>query len=184
VQSSPSKRLIGKPFQKGRSGNPAGRPKGSGTAEIKALLRPHDRLLVQKLKDLLSHEEGKVQMEALKLAFAYRWGKPTEQVPTDGESSESEWEAESMTEDEIKRLQWIATGGKPEDYRSEDHAVSAGPPPPSPSPIAPAKWSTTPTPPPPLSPPSGAPSKDDPLQGCTPDERRTAVLAAVGYLPP
>jgi hypothetical protein len=66
-------------FTKGISGNPKGRPKGSlNLPEVRKLLAPHSATFEAKLLELLNHEDGRVQMEALKLGYAYLYGKPLE----------------------------------------------------------------------------------------------------------
>ena len=42
------------------------------------MLARHSATFEAKLLELLNHEDGRVQMEALKLGYAYLWGKPLE----------------------------------------------------------------------------------------------------------
>lgn len=67
---------IGKPFPKGKSGNPGGRPK-----KLRFRLREHDAEAEKAL--LMGVKEG--DATCLKLFFAYRHGLPSQKVEHGGE---------------------------------------------------------------------------------------------------
>ena len=71
-----TKRLPGRPWPKGVSGNPGGRPKG--TAALRSKLNGAARQIVDALLDALKDPDGRVRLEAIKIAFAYLYGKPSE----------------------------------------------------------------------------------------------------------
>lgn len=79
---SNGKRVVGRPFKKGQSGNPTGRPKGKRTL-IKKLTEDGESL-IQKLVDAAFRRDEFIriahrdQLAAVKLLMEYLWGKPTQ----------------------------------------------------------------------------------------------------------
>src|SRR5438105_2423731 len=76
-----ARRAPGRPFQKGVSGNPGGRPK---SAVLRALLEPHRRKMVATLLQLMRHaDKDGTRLEAVKVMLAYLDGKPDAIGPND-----------------------------------------------------------------------------------------------------
>lgn len=70
----------GKPFRKGQSGNPAGRP--SGYAEFKEKCRAKDDKALNALESALGDPDHAVA--AAKVLLEFGWGKPAQSVEVSG----------------------------------------------------------------------------------------------------
>lgn len=84
----PPLRQIGRPFPKGKSGNPGGRPKE--LAELRELLREAGALpmVVGRLLDEI-HNNGEHAIKACELVAAYLCGKPTQALELTGGDGEA-----------------------------------------------------------------------------------------------
>ena len=76
------RRAGGRPFKKGQSGNPTGRPKV--IAWLRDLCQQHAPDAVQTLVDCLDDEDGRVRVAAANALLDRGYGKPV-QALTDGE---------------------------------------------------------------------------------------------------
>lgn len=74
VSAQNSKKTVGKPFKKGISGNPGGRPKTPEWFKEKSAIAQ------AKILELMSCGDEKVEFQAAALILAYSFGKPTEHV--------------------------------------------------------------------------------------------------------
>jgi hypothetical protein len=79
-----TKRVVGRPFQKGQSGNPGGRPKA--IAEVIALAREMTTEAMLALKDIaLKGESEAARVSALNAILDRGWGKPSQDVKMEGD---------------------------------------------------------------------------------------------------
>lgn len=67
-----AKRIPGRPFKKGESGNPGGRPKTPELFKEKTLEAQ------KKIIELMDSDDEKIALQAAQLILAYSLGKPTE----------------------------------------------------------------------------------------------------------
>jgi hypothetical protein len=74
------KRTVGRPFQKGQSGNPGGKPRK--LAGIEALAQQHADKAIEALVEAL---DGKDRVPAAALLLAYGFGKPRMPIEHSGE---------------------------------------------------------------------------------------------------
>lgn len=63
--------MVGRPFKKGQSGNPGGRPKG-----IAALARQHTDKAIEVLANALDNEDARVRVTAAEKLLDRGYGKP------------------------------------------------------------------------------------------------------------
>lgn len=71
----------GRPFQKGQSGNPGGRPKDSfELIEMRALAKDLSKRAVERLGQMLDHDDGRVVVAAAKEILDRAYGKPTQVI--------------------------------------------------------------------------------------------------------
>ena len=75
---------IGKPFQKGRSGNPGGRPKV--VAEVKELARAHTREAIETLVSIMSNPKAApaARVSAANALLDRGYGKPPQHITGEG----------------------------------------------------------------------------------------------------
>ena len=64
----------GRPFPKGSSGNPKGRPKEYG--DLKALAREHTQAAIERLEFWLQSDDARASVQAAGILLDRGWGKP------------------------------------------------------------------------------------------------------------
>lgn len=83
-------------FKPGQSGNPKGRPKGSGNHVERCRIWA-DKFGWSKLEAMTSCGDPKIELEAMKLLIAYGCGKPTEHHEVNATVTLESLLAESLT---------------------------------------------------------------------------------------
>src|SRR5215211_3967901 len=77
--------MVGRPFEKGQSGNPGGRPKA--VAEVRDLARQHTPEAIATLAKIMTEGTSEAARIAAATAMLDRgWGKPTQPIAGDDEA--------------------------------------------------------------------------------------------------
>lgn len=81
-----AKRRPGRPFQKGQSGNPGGRPKIS--EDVKEAARAHTQKAIETLVNVLDFgDSSAAKVRAAEALLNRGWGTPTQSISVDPESA-------------------------------------------------------------------------------------------------
>src|SRR6476660_5591312 len=100
---------IGKPFQKGRSGNPCGRPKV--VAEVKELARKHTAKAIETLVSIMDNPKAApaARVSAANALLDRGYGKPPQHITGEGGPSF----VVRLPEPAKNAEEWLATVNKP-----------------------------------------------------------------------
>jgi hypothetical protein len=82
--SGTSARGPGRPFEKGRSGNPGGRPKLEG--EIRKLAQKHGPNALKRLVELMKSSNERVAVAAAQAVLDRAYGKPPQGLHIEGDN--------------------------------------------------------------------------------------------------
>jgi len=107
------KKARGKPFIAGHSGNPRGRPKGSGTSkDLRLMAREYTELALDTLVEICGNpdEKGAARATAAGMILDRGWGKAPQTVVIDGEVDVAGLDNTRL--DEITRRELAAFLGK------------------------------------------------------------------------
>jgi hypothetical protein len=77
------------PWQKGKAGNPGGRPKED--AEVRQLARIHGGEAIKTLAGLMNSKDPKIQVSAANAVLDRGFGKPSQTLDLTAHKSHEEW---------------------------------------------------------------------------------------------
>lgn len=77
-----AKRTVGKPFEKGKSGNPSGRPKV--VKEIRELARAHGEDAFRRVLALMKSNDHRISLTAAQEVLNRAYGKPPQTMSGEG----------------------------------------------------------------------------------------------------
>ena len=80
MDQQPKKRVVGKPFKKGQSGNPGGRP--PVLKEIRELARANGEDAFKRVLELMQSDDERVALCASQEVLNRAYGKPTQHIET------------------------------------------------------------------------------------------------------
>jgi hypothetical protein len=75
--------MVGRPFEKGQSGNPSGRVKIP--AEVREIARGATEHAIRRAVELIDSKDANVALKAINTVLDRAWGKPTQPVDGDGD---------------------------------------------------------------------------------------------------
>ena len=96
------------PFEKGKSGNPGGRPKVS--MEVKELARQHGPAAVAKLVEHLEGDDGRLAQTAAMALLDRGYGKPAQSIDLDA-TVQGEIKAEVTLRPQETKEEYLARKG-------------------------------------------------------------------------
>ena len=108
------KKSPGRPFQKGQSGNPAGRPrKGNTLAEaIRSGVSPEK--IYQRVLEILASDDEKAAMQAANFLADRGWGKAPQTLEVTSEGGVvAGLDASKLSDEELARLQDLIRKARP-----------------------------------------------------------------------
>jgi len=82
-ESAPENRTVSGQFQKGRSGNPGGRPKAEG--EVRELAQKHGPDAIKRLAQLMNSRNERVAVAACGVILDRAYGRAPQAVQLDGD---------------------------------------------------------------------------------------------------